>query len=216
MRDQYGHVRSDPVDGRKRTYDYDELGRRTGRTTPTGAHTTWSHDAADRPVNLVVSGRPIDITYDASGRELTCDIGDFLTLQNAFDPMGQLSAQTATTDAGGRTLQRRAYTYRADGNLTALDDHLDGPRTFDLDPTGRVTAVRAAGWTEAYAYDVAGNQTTAGWPASHPGHEATGKRSYAGTGITRADGVRYEHDALGRVTLRQKTRLSRKPDTWRQ
>jgi RHS repeat-associated protein len=27
--------------------------------------------------------------------------------------------------------------------------------------------------------------------------------------------VRYEHDALGRITLRQKIRLSRKPDTWR-
>ncbi|WP_229917277.1 RHS repeat domain-containing protein, partial [Streptomyces canarius] len=33
--------------------------------------------------------------------------------------------------------------------------------------------------------------------------------------ITRAGNVRYEHDALGRITLRQKTRLSRKPDTWR-
>lgn len=27
--------------------------------------------------------------------------------------------------------------------------------------------------------------------------------------------MRFEHDGLGRVTLRQKTRLSRKPDTWR-
>lgn len=27
--------------------------------------------------------------------------------------------------------------------------------------------------------------------------------------------VRYEHDVLGRTVLRQKTRLSRKPDTWR-
>lgn len=26
--------------------------------------------------------------------------------------------------------------------------------------------------------------------------------------------MRFEHDGLGRVTLRQKTRLSRKPDTW--
>jgi RHS repeat-associated protein len=36
-----------------------------------------------------------------------------------------------------------------------------------------------------------------------------------GTRITRAGNVRYEHDALGRIILRQKTRLSRKPDTWR-
>ncbi len=96
-----------------------------------------------------------------------------------------------------------------------MDDHLSGPRRFDLDATGRVTAVHASGWTERYAYDEAGNQTQASWPSDHPGAEATGLRSYVGTRITRAGNVRYEHDALGRITLRQKTRLSRKPDTWR-
>ncbi|MFE4251643.1 putative T7SS-secreted protein [Streptomyces sp. NPDC056910] len=214
LRDKYGRVRSETVDGRQIAYEYDELNRRTGRTTPTGARTTWSHDAAGRQVDLVASGHSIDVTYDAAGRELTRGVGDFLTLENTFDPMGRLSAQSAT-GADGRRLQRRAYTYREDGNLTALDDQLDGRRTFDLDPAGRVTAVRAPGWTETYAYDAAGNQTTATWPASCSGHEATGERVYEGTGITRAGGVRYEHDVLGRVTLRQKTRLSRKPDTWR-
>ncbi|MFJ8820639.1 putative T7SS-secreted protein [Streptomyces sp. NPDC102467] len=214
LRDQYGRVRSETVDGRELSYEYDLLGRRIGRTTPTGARTTWSYDAAGRPVDLTVSGRALDVTYDAAGRELTCGIGDFLTLENAYDPLGRLLAQSATGPDGG-TVQRRAYTYRADGHLAALDDHLDGPRTFDLDPGGRVTAVRATHWTETYAYDAAGNQTTASWPASHPGHEATGERDYTGTGLTRAGAVRYEHDALGRVTLRQKTRLSRKPDTWR-
>ncbi|MER5491511.1 putative T7SS-secreted protein [Streptomyces sp. NPDC002490] len=212
LRDRYGRVRTETVDGRTLTYDHDELGRRTGRTTPTGARTTWSYDAAGRRTNLIVSGRPVDITYDAAGRELTRGVGGFLTLANTYDPMGRLATQTATTD--GETLQRRSYAYRADGNLTALDDHLDGPRTFTLDPVGRVTAVHATNWTETYAYDAAGNQAAASWPATHPGYEATGARTYTGTRITRAGGVRYEHDALGRVTLRQKTRLSRKPDTW--
>ncbi|MFC8336575.1 putative T7SS-secreted protein [Streptomyces rubiginosohelvolus] len=212
LRDQYGRVRTETVDGRTLTYDHDELGRRTGRTTPTGARTTWSHDAAGRRTNLIVSGRTIDSTYDDAGRELTCGIGNFLTLANTYDPMGRLATQTATTD--GEILQHRGYTYRADGNLAALDDHLDGPHTFTLDPVGRVTAVQATNWTESYAYDAAGNQTTADWPTTHPGHEATGDRTYTGTRITRAGTVRYEHDALGRVSLRQKPRLSRKPDTW--
>ena len=60
-----------------------------------------------------------------------------------------------------------------------------------------------------------GNQTTASWPTRHAGQDATGDRDYTGTRITRAGHVRYEHDALGRIVLRQKTRLSRKPDTWR-
>ncbi|MCB5912012.1 hypothetical protein LIU39_32475 [Streptomyces sp. SF28] len=111
-------------------------------------------------------------------------------------------------------LHHRAYTYRADGHLTAIDDSHTGRRTFDLDRAGRVTAVHATDWTETYAYDEAGNQTHATWPDRHPNPSARGDRTYTGTRITRAGTLRYEHDPLGRVTLRQKTRLSRKPDTW--
>lgn len=136
------------------------------------------------------------------------------------DPTGATTRSThdryhrllSRTDPLGRTTHLE---YDADGNLTAVDDQLAGPRRFDLDPAGRVTAVHAPGWTERYAYDEAGNQTEATWPTSGPGQEATGTRAYTGTAITRAGNVRYEHDALGRITLRQKPRLSRKPDTWR-
>ncbi|MET8979204.1 putative T7SS-secreted protein [Streptomyces sp. NPDC004539] len=214
LRDRFGRVRSETVGDRTVTYTYDDLGRRTGRTTPTGAVTTWSYDAAGRRTDMRASGRDIDFTYDEAGRELARHIGESVTLSHTFDQLGRLTAQSVT-DRAGRSVQHRAYTYRADGNLTGIDDQLIGLRRFDLDATGRVTAVHAADWTETYAYDAAGNQTQADWPATHPGHEATGPRAYTGTRITRAGQVRYEHDALGRVTLRQKTRLSRKPDTWR-
>ncbi|CAL9639214.1 hypothetical protein SUDANB120_06292 (plasmid) [Streptomyces sp. enrichment culture] len=36
-----------------------------------------------------------------------------------------------------------------------------------------------------------------------------------GTRVVNAGAIRYERDALGRTTLRQEVRLSRKPDTWR-
>ncbi|KUN75180.1 type IV secretion protein Rhs, partial [Streptomyces bungoensis] len=214
LRDRCGRLLSETVDGRTVRYAYDELGRRTGRTTPTGATTTWSYDAAGRRTGMVASGRAIDFGYDEAGRELSRHIGGTITLEHTFDPLGRLTTQSVT-GPGDRTVQHRAYTYRADGNLTGIDDHLAGSRRFDLDAAGRVTAVHAAGWTERYAYDEAGNQTRAEWPANHPGAEATGQRTYTGTRITRAGDVRYEHDALGRITLRQKTRLSRKPDTWR-
>ncbi|MCW7946789.1 type IV secretion protein Rhs [Streptomyces hygroscopicus] len=214
LRDRFGMLRSETVDGRTLTYAHDELGRRTGRTTPTGATTTWSYDAAGRRTGMVASGRVIDSTYDPVGRELTRSIGETVTLEQAFDALGRLTTQSVT-GAGGRSVQHRDYTYRADGNLIGVDDQLSGSRRFDLDAAGRVTAVHAAHWKETYAYDAAGNQTQASWPTDHPGQEAVGDRTYTGTRITRAGKVRYEHDALGRITLRQKTRLSRKPDTWR-
>jgi RHS repeat-associated protein len=214
LRDRHGRLLSETVGGRTLTYTHDTLGRRTGRTTPTGAVSTWSYDAAGNRTNMVASGRTVDFTYDKAGRELTRRIAETITLQNTLDTMGRLTTQSLT-GAEGRLLQSRAYIYRADGNVIGIADHLNGERRFDLDAAGRVTAVHAANWTERYAYDEAGNQTQASWPSAHPGAEATGPRSYAGTRITRAGNVRYEHDALGRITLRQKTRLSRKPDTWR-
>ncbi|EST30592.1 DUF6531 domain-containing protein [Streptomyces roseochromogenus] len=214
LRDGCGRVRSETVDGRTLTYTYDELGRRTGRTTPTGATTTWSYDAAGRRKGMVASGRTIRFAYDEAGHELARRVGETVSLEHTFDALGRLTTQSVTA-AGGRALQHRTYSYRADGNLTDIDDQLSGPRRFDLDAVGRVRAVHAANWAEQYAYDEAGNQTQASWPTDHAGAEATGVREYTGTRITRAGSVRYEHDALGRITLRQKSRLSRKPDTWR-
>jgi RHS repeat-associated protein len=214
LRDQYGRVRSETVNGRELTYTYDVVGRRTSRTTPTGATTSWSYDAAGRTTGMLASGHAIDFTYDVAGHELVRQIGETVTLQHTFDPLGRLTAQSVS-GSGGRRVQYRSYTYRADGNLIGVDDQLSGARRFDLDAVGRITAMHAADWSETYAYDAAGNQTQAAWPKSHAGHEATGAREYTGTRLTRAGNVRYEHDALGRITLRRKTRLSRKPETWR-
>ncbi|CAM5445274.1 hypothetical protein SNARM312S_01487 [Streptomyces narbonensis] len=94
-------------------------------------------------------------------------VADFAVLTTSFDPMGRLSSQEVT-DGANRRLQHRAYTYRPDGGLVGITDALSGPRRFDLDGAGRVTAVHARDWTERYAYDETGNQTEASWPATHP------------------------------------------------
>ncbi len=214
VRDRAGRIRTEAVDGRRLTYTYDKLGRRTTRTSPTGAVSEWSYDSAGNCIKLTTSGRTLSFAHDATGRELTRRIGETITLTHDVDELGRLTSQHVT-GPDGRTLQRRGYSYRADGNLVGIEDQLSGARRFDLDSAGRVTAVHAAGWNEHYAYDEAGNQTQASWPASHPGHDATGPRLYTGTRIARAGNVRYEHDAQGRVVLRQKTRLSRKPASWR-
>ena len=92
----------------------------------------------------------------------------------------------------------RAYTYRADGHLTGVDDQLSGARRFDLDAAGRVTAVHAADWTETLRLRRGGQPD-----ARRPGRPPTpatrppAPRTYTGTRITRAGDVRYEHDAAG-------------------
>ncbi|MEU4469314.1 DUF6531 domain-containing protein [Streptomyces sp. NPDC024017] len=212
-RDERGCLLEQVVNGRALSFEYDVAGRRTARTTPSGARSSWTYDLAGRRTGMVTSGRPIEFTYDAAGRELIRRIGGTLDLTQEFDPLGRLTGQTLT-GPDGALVQHRAYSYRADGHLVSVDDRLTGAHRFELDTAGRVTAVRAAAWTERYAYDEAGNQRSAEWPTTHPGAESQGVREYKGTRITRAGRVRFEHDALGRVIRRQKTRLSRTPDTW--
>ncbi|MFE7597490.1 putative T7SS-secreted protein [Streptomyces sp. NPDC057494] len=214
LRDRYGRLVSETVNGRTLSFRHDAVGRRTGRTTPGGATSCWSYDAAGRCTELTSAGRTLAFTRDGLGRETTRRIADFAVLTSSFDVMGRLSGQEVT-GGSGRRLQHRAFTYRADGGLIGVTDALSGARRFDLDTAGRVTAVRARDWSEQYAYDDVGNQTEASWPSTHPSRDATGRRAYEGTRITVAGAVRYEHDAQGRIILRQRTRLSRKPDTWR-
>ncbi|WP_276528321.1 putative T7SS-secreted protein [Streptomyces noursei] len=222
-RDVLGRVLTESVNDRTMTFTYDILGRRTSRTTPTGHHTTYTYDAAGNRTGMDIAGHPLSFEYDAAGQELTRTIGGTLHLAHTWDPTGRLTSQSlsaAATDPTGtaqaevqRVLQR-TYTYRPDGHLTAIDDSHTGHRTFDLDPAGRVTAVHATDWTETYAYDAAGNQSYGAWPDGQPNASARGERAYEGTRITRAGRNRYEHDVLGRVTRRQKTRLSSKSENW--
>ncbi|MER5412094.1 putative T7SS-secreted protein [Streptomyces virginiae] len=212
IRDRHGRLHHETVNGRTVRYTYDLLGRRVSRTTPSGVVSRWSYDAAGRCVSLTTSERAVTFEHDAAGHETARHIGESFSLVSQVDAMGRLTSQQVSSR--GRAIQRRDYTYRADGHLVAVADDRTGTKRFDLDPAGRVTAVQAANWTEQYAYDEAGNQTEAHWPHSHTAQEATGRRSYAGTALVEAGSVRYEHDDLGRVTVRRKKRISRKADTW--
>ncbi|MGW7275473.1 RHS repeat-associated core domain-containing protein [Streptomyces sp. NPDC054864] len=214
VRDATGQVLSESVNGRELSYTYDALGRREGRTTPSGAMSVWTYDAVGNRTGLETSGRTLTFERDEAGREVRRQVGEHVQLTHTFDELGRLRAQSVI-GVGGRDVQKRAYSYRSDGYVTRVEDQLNGTRRLALDPIGRVTGVQADGWQESYAYDVAGNQSQARWPDKHPGQEAQGARQYAGTRLTRAGATRYEHDAAGRLTLSQKRRLSRSPDTWR-
>jgi len=228
-RDALGQVLAETCNGRTLTSAYDALGRRTHRRTASGVESVWEYGAGDAPLALHTAGYTLRFSHDPAGREIERHLGAGTVLVQAWDANHRLTSQTLTTDGLGlgppssareaQLIQHRSYRYRADGYVTTIDDHLSGLRRFDLDPAGRVTRVRGAGWTERYAYDPAGNITHAAWPAPSQSDSvdvaSQGGREYTGTLIRRAGSVRYQHDAQGRVILRQQKRLSAKPHTWR-
>ncbi|WP_306334640.1 DUF6531 domain-containing protein [Streptomyces sp. KL118A] len=213
-RDPTGRITSELINGRRLTYEYDELGRRTHRRTPSGVASQREYDEAGNRAHLTTSGHSVRFDHDRAGQETARHFGEHVTLDRVFDELGRLTNQTVTAD-GGHQRQSRSYRYQADGALIGIDDQLSGHYEFGVDVTGRIKSVQGNNWTESYAYDAAGDQVEAFWPNSHTSHEATGSRDYDGTRITRAGKVRYEHDGLGRIILRQRTRISRRPDTWR-
>lgn len=241
-RDALGRVTAESCNGRVVSSAYDRVGRLTRRITPSGATAHWAYDSVGNPTTMTVDGHDIKFSYDAAGRETRRDLPGGLTLAQAWDQRGRLASQSLTSAGlpaaegpalpeqvgAGRIVQRREYRYRPDGFVVGIDDLLTGYRAIGLDPSGRVTAVTGQDWTESYAYDRMGNVTSASWPvpmlaapeSGVPGGtwrdgEAQGQRQFSGTVIRRAGTTRYQHDQQGRVVQRQRTRLSRKPDTWR-
>ncbi|MGW0821526.1 DUF6531 domain-containing protein [Streptomyces sp. NPDC002845] len=212
LRDSNGHVTRESVNGRHLTYEYDQLGRVSRRTTPSGVSSAWTYDGAGNRSQLDVSGRTVRLQYDWSGLETTRRIGEDTVFTQTYDGLGRLAEQELSCGEDQRI--RRGYSYAVDGNLVGIEDSRSGSRRFDLDAAHRVTAVHASGWSERYAYDEAGNLTAASWPDRHSDEQAAGTRTYIGTRVTRAGNTRYEYDALGRVILRHRKRLSCKPETW--
>ncbi|MGC4807021.1 toxin C-terminal domain-containing protein [Micromonospora sp. DT233] len=224
-RDPLGRVLAEIRDGRPVTSSYDAIGRRLRRRTPSGVQSDWEYDAGHRPTALRTGGATVSFAHDAAGRETRRAVGG-VALTQSWDANDRLLSQTVTASpaTGGPAgvpdlLAHRAYRYRADGYLIGVVDQLTGERRLELDRAGRITAVRAADWTERYAYDEAGNLTDSTWPGATDGDAdgggARGGREYTGTLIRRAGDVRYEHDDAGRVVLRQVKQRSTKPLTWR-
>lgn len=205
--DPRGRVLTESVNGRAVVSRYDPLGRRTYRRTPSGVDSHWTFDANHQPLTLRTGGHTVTFGYDPSGREIERLLDTGTIVAQTWDTSRRLSTQTVSAVGGGRPgsraelLQRRDYSYRADGYVAGVEDRLTGLLRFDLDPLGRVVGVGA----ERYSYDAAGNIVTA---AGEP-------REYESTLVRRAGNVRYEYDAQGRVVFKQRTRLSAKPANWR-
>ncbi len=222
--DAVGRVLTESVDGLAVSNTYDLLGRRVRRTTPSGAVSDWAYDASSLPTALTTTGGALTFEFDRNGREVARSIGDGALLTQSWDDGHRLSSQTiwATSAAGAgeaaaqerRRLQERTYVWRADGHLTETADQHDGVRRFDLDPAGRVTAVRAATWTESYAYDTLGNLTEADLPGDEGAPERGGHES-SGTLIRRAGRTGYEHDGQGRLIRTIRHTLSGQRGEWR-
>ncbi|MCP2291653.1 DUF6531 domain-containing protein [Nocardia amikacinitolerans] len=219
-------------------FQYDEHGRRTTRTNPSGATTTWQHDPTGRITALTTDDHTIAFTHDAAGRNTGWQLGA-ITIDQTLSSYGFVTQQRVNADLppsddplaahGPRLLRRDDYTWRPDGYIatqtTTRPDAGQLVRDYTLDPIGRVTTITANGrTTEQYTYDALSNITNSQTPKT-PSATATtvadrfdpttgNRREYRNNLLIRDGRTRYHYDQSGRLIRKETTRLSHKPDIW--
>src|SRR5262249_54993453 len=152
-RDIMGRPVTETIDGQTVHNEYDALGRRIRRVTPSGVESVWQFTPAGHEASLAGTSGSLSFAYDQYGLETARYLGAGAALTQTFDELGRLRGQgiwavdaRPTNDPGQpqyRSLQQRGYRYRADGIVVAIDDALRGNRTYQLSVAGRVTAVNA-------------------------------------------------------------------------
>ncbi|MEU9858886.1 RHS repeat-associated core domain-containing protein [Streptomyces sp. NPDC047974] len=211
MRDKAGRVVAESVNGRTTGFAYDVLGRRIHRRTPSGA----TSDLAYGPQGLAsyaTGEHTFRFERDLLGREISRTLNEHLVLLHGFDSVGRVTNQSLSLR--DTSLMQREFTYRPDGAPVSINDSATGLRTYTVDAASRITAVQAAGWTEQYAYNTAGDQTSAAMPQRAPGQDSAGDRRYDGTQLTQAGRTAFAYDGQGRVIRRTLTTLSGKTLAW--
>ncbi|NGO48275.1 DUF6531 domain-containing protein [Streptomyces ureilyticus] len=216
--DAHGRVLTESCNGRVLTNSYDVMGRRVQRRTPGGVLSEWRYDAAHQPVELRGSGRAVKFGYDSAGHEVLRSLPAGASLLQEWSAAGHrlVSQSVRAPEVATGGLDRR-YSYSSDGLPCAVADSVTGTAAYELDVTGRVTAVTTADHQEKYTYDTVGNLIHSELPAAAGSHHVgvQGQMTYSGTLVQAAGGrSRYEHDAQGRVVRHTRALLSGGSRTW--
>lgn len=217
--DAAGRVVAQTVDGATVSSSFDAAGRRLTRATANGHLSHWTYDKTGRPASLTLDARQLTFGHDPAGRETYRWIGAGVALTNEWDALGRLSSSSVLGVEGpaqariATTLHERSWAYRPDGGVQASTDTADGPRRYELDQSGRITAVHAATWKETYAYDGAGNLTLA-TDTRNADAPVSGPRQVDGTLLRHAGRTSYEYDAQGRLIGIVRRTLSGQRKQW--
>jgi RHS repeat-associated protein len=174
-------------------------------TYPSGRMAEYVRDGAGRiqQIKVTFNGSTTtlvsNVSYYPFGPPNTIVYNNGLTQTRTHDVQYRL---TDLTLAGGTTLEDLDYTYDPAGNVTDLQDQLDGSysRDYDYDVLNRLKWDNGvSSGNPTYAYDANGNRLTraateAGFNAQTLGYTASSNR------LSTFNGTSVSYDGLGNVT----------------
>ncbi|MFF4414927.1 RHS repeat-associated core domain-containing protein [Streptosporangium sp. NPDC001559] len=144
--------------------EYDDAGRLTKTTRPTGDSSTRVYDAADELIKHTDAlGNATTFGYDLAGRPTTTTNALGLTSAAVYDSVGR-KIETRELDANGETLRTQKTGYDLAGNPTSSTSGEGHTVTRTFDAANRMTSVvepvsATEQITSTFGYDAAGEQT---------------------------------------------------------
>ncbi|WP_406236312.1 glycerophosphodiester phosphodiesterase family protein [Nocardia sp. NBC_01009] len=227
-RDATGRVVAEQINDVVVGTAYDAAGKRIARTVETPVagrawRTVFDYDDTGLLVSAATAdgsgpARVMGFGYDPAGNETIRGIGA-ARMTRRYDERDRIVAQHASNPNG--IVAGRDWSYRADGYAIGVEDVLRGPRRFEVNPVGRVTAVTALSGVDAtptvaerYSYDQAGVLTLARdtAPIDRDDPVVAGDVSSTGTLVRTAGRRRFRYDAAGRLVRSYRPRISRLPE----
>jgi RHS repeat-associated protein len=151
-----GQVVWESQNGRVIEREYDELGQRVMRLSPSGQTVEFTYDADGQLNRLETSRGSMEFEYDPVGRITKRRLPSGLEESFSYDRGGRLMEQSL--HRRNQTLVHRGYKYDAEGNLVELNDGANGVSRFAYDPIERLREVlRPEKGLEQFVYDSTGN-----------------------------------------------------------
>lgn len=185
-------------DGRTLTYRYDAAGQLTARSDTLGRTVSYIYDQLGQAVRKDVAGRVTTYAYDRAGRLLHA-AGPDSEIVYAYDRRGR----TRTELVDGRAMN---YAYDTLGRRARRITPTGAVTEYGYDSAGRADRITSGGREIAFTHDAAGREL----------ERVFGGSLTLASGWDEAGRICAQHLTVGgRALMRQRTRLSRKPDTWR-
>ena len=148
--------------GRGFGFKYDAVGRLVSRVASDGFEERFSYDAEGRLASVADKDGEAFLSneYDVqTGRIVKQTYGNGSSVKYAYDLLGRITS-IIHADAGGKEMEKFAYTYDVDGKCQASLSK-SGWETYAYDADGQLTAAfYPDGTKDAFSYDAVGNRTS--------------------------------------------------------
>ncbi|MEU5883244.1 LamG-like jellyroll fold domain-containing protein [Spirillospora sp. NPDC047279] len=144
------------------TWAYNNDGQPTARTDAAGTATFGYNNGRLQTVQDGLTGTTQTLGYNAAGQPQTVDYGSGRVRTFGYDDLGRV--KTDDLKSAGNVITSTTYGYNDNDQTTSKSTTgtaSPGNDTYDYDHAGRLTAWTHNGTTTGYAWDDAGNRTSA-------------------------------------------------------